>query len=821
MKTLSQQLKKYWKKEKPQSFHINVLGHYDETTLIDKNNQLIKLFSVGGIDASTLDDERVDAFKNRCNRLWKKLSSQYAIYSWVVRSDNVRYPEGDFNAGFAKTLNDAYQKKIQQKTLYSNRLYIAVIAKSPEGYLNKLSKGFSQLNHKFNKSARDNYLQETLKALNAVSEEVERTLAPYGINALGLAQKEMHSVSESLSFLSELINGSQQDIRYLPVNAATLIPQNRLFFHSQSGGIEAHCPNGKRRYAAAFSIKGYPSFTQAGLLDEVFALPYDMVVTQSYRFFDPQTAKSRLKNQQSELLQTHDDAISQTLELSDVLDETAGGDIGYGEHHMSIILWNNTKEGLVKAASDLSSTLSKQDIIVVKEDRLAECAFWAQLPGNFSYSPRPAAISSKNLAGFVSLHNPALGTSKGNHWGDAVTLLEMAIGSPYYFNFHYRDVGNTLIFGAMGAGKTALMGFLLAQSLKFGGKRIVFDKDRGLEILVRALGGHYERLTPGLPTGFNPCQLPDTPENRAFLAYLLKSLLTVHDKQWDASDSEVVQKVIEGLYTLPKNERRFSDIAPYFGIKTKGSLRARFDEWHTGGNKAWVFDNTEDSLNLSSDMIGFEMGAILKESDTKTPICLYLMHRINKALEGERGAIFADEGWAMLDDPFFKKEIEEWGRTPRKKNRFLCLATQSADDAVKTAVSDVLSQSAACKIFFTNPSAKESTYRDALGLSQREYELVKTMDEEKRFFLLQYAKGKESVVARLDLNGLEKEISVISGRETTVLLLDALRKRCGDAPDVWLPLFYDMLPHIDTYRKTFGNEVNQWIQAHLDKRSQA
>ena len=46
---------------------------------------------------------------------------------------------------------------------------------------------------------------------------------------------------------------------------------------------------------------------------------------------------------------------------------------------------------------------------------------------------------------------------------------------------------------------------------------MIFDKDRGLEILVRALGGEYFPLKNGVPTGFNPLQLPVTPSNVEFL----------------------------------------------------------------------------------------------------------------------------------------------------------------------------------------------------------------------------------------------------------------------------------------------------------------
>jgi len=46
--------------------------------------------------------------------------------------------------------------------------------------------------------------------------------------------------------------------------------------------------------------------------------------------------------------------------------------------------------------------------------------------------------------------------------------------------------------------------------------------------------------------------------------------------------------------------------------------------------------------------------------------------------------------------------------------------------------------------------------------------------------------GKESVVARLDLSGSKKLLTILSGRERTVRLLDAIRAETGDAPEDWL-----------------------------------
>jgi hypothetical protein len=92
---------------------------------------------------------------------------------------------------------------------------------------------------------------------------------------------------------------------------------------------------------------------------------------------------------------------------------------------------------------------------------------------------------------------------------------------PIYFSLHAsdpgdpdggsrKDTGHTLICGPTGSGKTVFIGFLIAMLDRQGVTQVVFDKDRGLEILVRALGGEYLPLKNGAPTGFNPLQLPIT-----------------------------------------------------------------------------------------------------------------------------------------------------------------------------------------------------------------------------------------------------------------------------------------------------------------------
>ena len=120
-------------------------------------------------------------------------------------------------------------------------------------------------------------------------------------------------------------------------------------------------------------------------------------------------------------------------------------------------------ENCVQAATQ---ELQAFGTIVVREDMNAEPAFWAQLPGNFGYIARRALVSSRNFVGFASLHNFAVGQKENNRWGPAISVLETTSQTPYWFNFHRRQVGNFTVVGPTGSGKTVALGFLLAQAMR-------------------------------------------------------------------------------------------------------------------------------------------------------------------------------------------------------------------------------------------------------------------------------------------------------------------------------------------------------------------
>ena len=159
---------------------------------------------------------------------------------------------------------------------------------------------------------------------------------------------------------------------------------------------------------------------------------------------------------------------------------------------------------------------------------------------------------------------------------------------------------------------------------------------------------------------------------------------------------------------------------------------------------------------------------------------MYLFHRVEERLDGSPAIIVVDEGWKALDDEVFVRRIKDWEKTIRKRNGIVGFATQSAQDALESRIASAIIEQAATQIFMSNPKAQAADYIDGFGLTEHELELVRTIPDSAHCFLIKH--GNDSVVARLNLTGEKELLTVLSGRERTVRLLDEIRLETGDDP---------------------------------------
>lgn len=769
---------------------IPYLYHYDGETILTKNGELLQVIKVEGYSFETADDEDVDMKKMVRNSLLKSMAEgTFGLWFHMIRHRQSIYPGGKQPPGFAEYVDHLWRKKHHSRDTYVNDLYVTVVRKEDTEGAAKLEGLFKFLHARADQKSEEEEIRAMHKDLQEAVYRVLATLKDYGARVLGARTTEHGLLSEPLEFLGRLVNCGEGASMLTPtMDISRYLPTHRLYFGN--GAMEAR-GHSRSRFAALVSIKEYAPATAAGILDAFLQLPMEFIISQSFVYHNRQTNIGQMQRTQKRMMAAEDAAMSQVAEISDALDMAMSGHVAFGEHHLSVLCLEESLPALEKAVSMAVAELVNLGINPVRERLVMEQCYWAQLPANFEYVGRRANINTLNVSSFASLHNYPIGRIAGNHWGHAVTVFNTTSGTPYFFNFHLRDVGHTTIIGPTGTGKTVLMNFLTAQTQKYNVRTFLFDKDRGSEIFIRALRGKYTHIEPGEKCHFNPLQLPDTMENRNFLVEWLKSMVSVHDEPITAEDSARMAEAIVGAYKLDKKDRILRNIAPFLGLEGPGTIAGRLRMWHSGGQYSGLFDNEIDVIDFSKDTVfGFEMGDLLQDKVSLGPSLLYLFHRIHLSLDGTPTMIVLDEAWALIDNKVFSGKIKDWLKTLRKLNGMVVFATQSVEDAVNSSISDTLVQQTSTQIFLPNPKATEA-YKTAFMISDREFNLLKTTDPGSRYFLLK--QGKDVVVARIDLSGMEDVVNILSGRAETVAILDEIRERVGDDPDMWIPLFQERL----------------------------
>ncbi len=769
-------------REQPAGKHLPYARHIDDHTIETRDGLLMQVIQVRGLLFETADSDEINYRKQLRDATLQAIgSSRFALYHHILRREAEVELEAEFPDPFSKQLDGRWRERLAGRKLYVNDLFLTLVRRPLQGKIGKVDRA----RLKFGKAVRPHFdsIRYEVEQLNQARDALIAALGTYGPRLLGVYDSAQGPCSEPLEFLSYLYNGEMRPVLMPAQDLGDYLPYRRVSFGEDA--IELGRSGATQRsFAAMVSIKDYPGQTAPGMLDELLRLPYELTVSQSFGFVERQAALSRMNLALRRMRSAEDEALSLRGELGDAKDNVAAGRAAFGEHHMTIAVRGTTLEALDESVAEVQAALADLGILTVREDIALEPAFWAQFPGNFKYIARRGLISTSNFSGLASCHNFPLGKAQGNHWGEAVTLLETTSAGPYFFNFHQGDLGNFTVIGPSGSGKTVVLNFLLAQARKFAPRIIFFDKDRGAELFIRAIGGRYDVLRPGVASGLNPLQLPDSAANRKFIAEWLTTLAGGADGEEKAR----IADAIEANTGQPRDLQRLRYLVELFrgGARPHGNdLWSRLSPWWGEGERAWLFDNLQDQTDLRSDAVGFDMTQILDDPILRTPAMMYLFHRVEERLDGNPSIIIVDEGWKALDDEVFVRRIKDWEKTIRKRNGLVGFATQSAQDALESKIASAIIEQAATQIFMSNPKAQASEYIDGFGLTAHELDLIRTIPDSAHCFLIKH--GNDSVVARLNLAGEKDLLTVLSGRERTVRLLDEIRVETGDDPAAWLP----------------------------------
>jgi type IV secretion/conjugal transfer VirB4 family ATPase len=779
-------------------------------TALTKDGEYCVSWEVDGLSFEGMSDDMLDDMKIRFNNFIMTCGQHITIWSHVVKVRARDRLDSKFPTKFAQELDRKYQDKYSKSPLTRTRLFVTLAYKP---YSNAFVRKFA-LRTRTLKVFKEQQ-KEHLSDLALLVEKFENLLRYYNGERLGTFVENGITYSTQLSFYNFLITNRWQRVQ-APITTPLHSYIGSSWIYTGHDMMEIRSVHGSR-FAKGLDIKEYSGSTYAGILNQLLFTNTEFVMTLSFNAIPKQTALSMIETQEQQLQNAEDSGTEQIDQLDLTKNMLQNGEIALGEMHFSLIVFGDTPAEAKKACSQLSSKIEHEGYVPVDLTIAKEGAFFAQLPANWKYRPRPMLMTSLNFCGLTPLHNFQAGKRDRNPWGQAVTLFNSPSEQPLYFNFHGSDPekdsrdekisGNTLVIGVTGSGKTTFIMFILAQLTKFANNdgdmsMVVFDKDRGAELAIRALGGNYYRIEPGIPTGWNPFQMTDNATNRRWLKKFVRGLVFSPTETPTDADLERISAAVDNTMTMPFEYRRLSTVLQNTTMSTSGtgiSVYKRLEKWTWGHDNGWLFDNETDLLSFDKKTIhGFDGTRFLDDKELIGPITSYMIHRVEGIIDGRKFPIIFDEAWKWFDDRGFDTAgddnlIADFAKnkqfTIRKQNGLGVYMTQDPEQFLQNKICGALIKQSVCKILLPNPGAKYEDYVEGLGITEEEFEIVRKLDPGRRQFL--YKNPTISAVGEFNLAGdFGDEIAILSGDEANVRLFDKIVEELGTTdPDIWIPVF--------------------------------
>lgn len=776
-------------------------SHLTDSVVLLSNGGVMTVLRMDGAAYETESDDELLLWHERlCSALMSISDPDLALWRTTHHYEANAFAAGNFEAGtFADSLNESYRKRCAKETLFANELYLALVLRGPSK-LSRFGKGKGGL-----ALARD----EQVAKLEMIATRLEESLGKYRPKRLGIRQELNIPFSEVFEYLSLLVNGRKFKTPVTPHRSGDILARCRTTW-----GSDTFCRDfsDRREFGAILAANTYPATgLQTGHLNKTLSLPFPYVLTHSFTFMGNNEAKEAVALQGRRMKASGDDAEHEVEAFAALKAALQSRLLGLGHHDMTLCIAADDAKTLNRRVAIAEENCTECGFVMTREDLALQAAYVAQLPGNFSFRPRRSPITTRNYAALIAFHNYPTGRRDGCQWGPATTMFLTEGGSPFFASLHDmrkaksrggdessddKVPGNTLVLGPTGGGKTTLQTFLVAQSDKAKPTVFTFDRSRGQEVFVRAMGGRYTVLQRGKPTGFNFLRLEPTPANLAFAIDMTKQLASSGAPMPADYEDALSKRTRFVMEHEPYEARNLSYLA--MALDGSSEWTTRLAQWCDGGPNAWAFTSGDDGLDFGGTRhFGFDATDFLNDSDTRIPIMTYLFHRVNDYLGTRPVIINIDEMRAFLKDDFFVKFIEDSLLLIRKKDAIAILGTQQANHVLDSKIADTLVEQTQTKFVMPNPQAQAKHYIDGLGFSDGEFDLIQRVlpATNPRGFL--FKQPGISAVCNLNLAGMDRELAVLSGTDKLISKMNVAIQTVGsDDPSEWLPIYYDLLRSI-------------------------
>ena len=252
----------------------------DDRTVSTRDGMLCQFLHIAGLPFETVDTDDLNyRHAIRETMLRAVADPRFAVYHHILRRPVAAVLPGVATDPFCAELDAAWGARLADKQMFVNDLFLTIVRRPLQGRTGVLD----QVAGLFRPRGSVGEDRVAVRELDAATDAVLRSLAPYGARRLSAYAMPQGRCSEGLEFLSFLLDGELRPVLLPNGDVGRHLPSKRISFGIDAIDIKGPTLAG-RRFAAMLSIKDYAPATSPGLLDNLLRLPHEMVVSQSFGF---------------------------------------------------------------------------------------------------------------------------------------------------------------------------------------------------------------------------------------------------------------------------------------------------------------------------------------------------------------------------------------------------------------------------------------------------------------------------------------------------------------------------------------------------------
>ena len=679
----------------------------------------------------------------RLNNALRRLGSGWALFVEAERCEAADYPESSFPEPLSWLVDEERRAGFEEAgSHFESHDHLTLLYLPPEESRARAGRLLYE-----NRKTEGVDWRERLDAFVAESERF-----------LGLLEGVMPEIgwlddAHTLTYLHGCISTAPHPVAVpeVPMHLDALLADRPLV-----GGLAPMLGDAHLR---VLTIRGFPTSTWPGILDDLNRLGFAYRWSTRFLCLDKAEAEKELGrlrrqwfakrknivallretifNQESPLVDT--DASNKASDADAALQELGSDQVAFGYVTATVTVMDRDAAAADEKLRQAERAVQGRGFVTIPETLNAVEAWLSSIPGNVYANVRQPIVSTLNLAHLMPLSAVWAGQERNAHLDGPPLIVTRTDGAtPFRLVTHIGDVGNTLVVGPIGMGKSVLLATLALQVRRYPGSRILaFDMGRSIRATVLGLGGdHYDLGTDpedGGAIAFQPLARIDREGYRTWAAEWIEGRLLQEGVAVGPPEKDAVWSALNNLAGAPVEQRTMTGLSV---LLQSNALRQALQPYVLGGAHGRLLDADADHLG-TADVQAFEMEELMPSKAAVMAVLGYLFARFGERFDGAPTLLILDEAWLFLDDPVFAARIRQWLKTLRKKNVSVIFATQSLADIKDSAIAPAIIESCASRIFLPNPQATEPQIRviyEGFGLNSRQIDIVATAQPKRDYY---------------------------------------------------------------------------------------